>query len=60
MNCYTDLFAKCIHLITNFFEIFLQIRNIHDHHHVEVTVDDGLRDVEHVDVVLGQVKISSL
>ena len=31
-------------------------REVHDHHHVEITADDGLRDVENVDFLLCEVR----
>lgn len=34
---------------------FVGVGIIHNHHHVEETVDDGLGNVEHVDLMFGQV-----
>mgnify|MGYP007044204873 CR=1 FL=1 len=55
----TDFLAQILKFSCKFTAILFTFCCVCDHHHVEVTVDDGLRDVEHVDVVLGQVGADS-
>ena len=39
-------------------ERLLAAADIHNHHHVEIILDDSLRDVEDIDVVLGEIRAS--
>jgi len=51
----SDLHAELRHLATDLVECLLTKRKINNHHHVEITACDGLRDIQNVDVVLRQV-----
>ena len=55
----TNALAKISEFVGNSLERCIHLTHVNNHHHVEVTVDDGLGNVEHVDVVLGQVGADS-
>ena len=58
-DAHTDVVAEVLKVADHRAEVLVRVGVVDNHHHVEVTVDDGLRDVEHVDVVLGQVGADS-
>lgn len=51
----TKIFSDRSKVRGNLIERFVALRKVDDHHHVEEILDDGLRDVEDVDVVIGKV-----
>ena len=52
----TDLLAEGVQVGDHRAEFGVDVRVIHNHHHVEEAVDDGLGNVKHVDVVFGQIR----
>ena len=58
-DAHADVVAEVLKVADHRAEVLVRVGVVDNHHHVEVTVDDGLRDVEHVDVVLGQVGADS-
>ena len=58
-DAHADVVAEILKVADHRAEVLVRVGVVDNHHHVEVTVDDGLRDVEHVDVVLGQVGADS-
>ena len=51
-----DLLAEGVQVGDHRAEFGVDVRVIHNHHHVEEAVDDGLGNVKHVDVVFGQIR----
>ena len=50
-----DLLAELVEIVDDCAEFLVRVGIIHNHHHVEEAVDDGLGDVEHVDLVRGKI-----
>ncbi len=48
-------FAELVEIVHDLAEFLVGVGIIHNHHHVEETVDDGLGNVKHVDLMLGKV-----
>ena len=51
-NTHADFIAEGLKVVHHGAEILVGLREIRNHHHVEEAIDDGLGDIEHVDMVL--------
>ena len=58
-DAHADVVAEVLKVADHRAEVLVRVGVVDNHHHVEEAVDDGLGDVEHVDVVLGQVGADS-
>ena len=54
-DAHADLVAELFEVVHDLAEFLVGIGIVDNHHHVEETVDDGLRDIEHVDLMFGQI-----
>ena len=54
-DAHADLLAELVEIVDDGAEFFVGVGVVHNHHHVEETVDDGLRNVEYVDLVRGKI-----
>ena len=54
-DAHANLLAELVEIVHNLAEFLVGLGIIHDHHHVEETVDDGLGNVKHVDLMFGKV-----
>ncbi len=51
----TPISSPSLWIVHDLAEFLAGVGIIHDHHHVEETVDDGLGNVKHVDLMFGKV-----
>jgi len=54
-NLYADLLSQLVQLMRHIIKGCLGTGNIHDHHHIEIFLQDRLRDVKNVHVVVSQI-----
>jgi len=54
-DAHANLLAELVEIVYDLAEFLVGVGIIHDHHHVEETVDDGLGNVKHVDLMFGKV-----
>ena len=54
-DAHANLFAEFVEIVHDLAEFLVGVGIIHNHHHVEETVDDGLGNVKHVDLMFGKV-----
>jgi hypothetical protein len=56
LDLHTQGAPHILQILNQHFEGFGGFGNIHNHHHVEVALDNRLGDVQNIDVVLSQVR----
>ena len=54
-DLHTQLAARFVKLADHLRERLLSLFHIHNHHHVEITLDNGLGDIQNVHFVLCQI-----
>ena len=50
----TDLLAEFLKFLLNLVKRLLGCSKINDHHHVEITLNDSLRDIIYINSIIGQ------
>ena len=54
-DAHTDVVAEVLKVADHRAEVLVRVGVVDNHHHVEETVDDGLGNVKHVDLMFGKV-----
>ena len=54
-DAHADVVAEVLKVADHRAEVLVRVGVVDNHHHVEVTVDDGLGNVKHVDLMFGKV-----